>query len=104
MTRLAGVALVVLSFACSSSKKEPTTENVGGGVGDPPATVTLVEVSQGDVACYVTVAGEGGAKETHPGVFELCPGGAADASAFVGFPVQLTWGKANLMAASCEGN
>jgi hypothetical protein len=63
-----------------------------------------VSIEQGDAACYVTVKDSTGAEYTHPGSFDLCPGGGADASNFIGFPVTLEFASVNIMAASCEGN
>jgi hypothetical protein len=91
--------LVVVLVGCGGSSKPAP----GPGVGTD-ATYTLVEVSQGDAACYVVVKDAAGTETTHPGSFELCPGGGGDASAFIGFPVTLTFGSASIMAASCEGD
>lgn len=99
-----GLLLIFLA-ACGGSSKAPA-----GPTDEKPVTetatetVTLVEVSQGDAACYVVVKDAAGNEQTHPGTFDLCPGGGADASNYIGFPVQLTFGKANMMAASCEGD
>jgi hypothetical protein len=94
-----GLLLILLAAGCGGSPAPAP----GPGVGTD-ATYTLKEVSQGDAACYVTVVDAAGAETTHPGSFDLCPGGGADASNYVGFKVQLGFGKANLMAASCEGD
>ena len=93
-----GLLLIFLAACGSSSKPAP-----GPGVGTD-VTYTLKEVSQGDAACYVTVVDAAGVETTHPGTFDLCPGGAADASNYVGFPVQLTFGTQPMMGPSCEGD
>ena len=98
-----GLLLIFLA-ACGGSSKGPAGPTPTEEKPVPSAaaeTVTLVEVSQGDAACYVVVKNADGNEQTHPGSFDLCPGGGADASNYIGFPVQLTFGKANMMAASC---
>jgi hypothetical protein len=105
----ASAALVLV--ACGGGKADaPATDNTTpeAPAGKMPASggqpVTLVEVSQGDMACYVVVKTAEGEDVTHPGTFDLCPGGEADASALVGTQVILTITKQNMMAGSCEGN
>lgn len=97
--------LLIFLAACGGSTKAPAGPTEDRPVAATAAeTVTLVELSQGDAACYVVVKDAAGNEQTHPGTFDLCPGGAADASNAIGFPVQLTFGKQNVMAASCEGD
>lgn len=95
-----GLFVFLLVAACGGGSSKAAEEP---GVGTA-ATYTLKEVSQGDVACYVVVTDQAGAETTHPGSFDLCPGGAADASNYIGFPVTLTFMKGNLLAPECEGN
>ena len=63
-----------------------------------------MSVEAGDAACYVVVKDSTGAEYTHPGDFELCPGGTHDASNLVGFPVALSFTQGNILAAECEGD
>lgn len=98
MKRSGLLGFLLLAACGGSSKPAP-----GPGVGTA-ATYTLKEVSQGDAACYVTVTDPAGVETTHPGSFDLCPGGGADASNYIGFPVALTFTKGNLLSAECEGD
>jgi hypothetical protein len=97
------LTIILFAAACSGGGK-----GKGGGGGEGGGTVaetyTLVSIESGDAACYVTVKDSTGAENTHPGSFDLCPGGPADASNLIGFPVALGWTKANVIAPSCEGN
>jgi hypothetical protein len=67
-----------------------------------PAPVTLEALEPGDRACYVVVATPAGERSLE-GDFDLCPGGAHDASALIGRRVTYTTKKANVLAASCQG-
>jgi hypothetical protein len=100
--RSLGVVFVLLAACGGSAPKaaEPAT-NAGGAGAPEAATLTFVSVEQGDVACYVTVRDDAGVEATYPGSFELCAEGGAPAP---GTRVTLTWGRATLLAASCEGN
>jgi type IV secretory pathway VirB10-like protein len=69
-----------------------------------PAAVTLVDVSQGDMGCYLEVEDAKGASVTHLGGFDLCPEGEADASAHMGEKVVLTLSKEEIPAGTCEGD
>lgn len=66
-------------------------------------TGTLKALENGDRACYVVVVVDG-AERSIEGDFELCPGASHDASALVGQQITWTTTKANVQAASCEGN
>ncbi len=70
---------------------------------EPPPVVTLQALDVGDRACYVVVAADGG-KQSLEGDFELCPGGAREASALIGQRVILRQRKERVQAASCQGN
>jgi hypothetical protein len=87
MKRPIGLAILLVG-GCGGAARP-----AGPGIGDD-GTYTLKQVSPGDDACYVTVLDGAGTATTHPGSRDLCPGGAADASAWVGFPVTLTFGAA----------
>jgi hypothetical protein len=69
-----------------------------------PAATTLERLEAGDRACYVVVRDAAGAELSHPGDFELCPGGGADASALVGSRVTLETRRESIQAESCQGN
>jgi hypothetical protein len=98
---------IAFSLACSGATPDyaeaPTREDapaaaapaVQGGDG-----ATLVSVVAGDVSCYLELAG-GGPRNAD---FELCPGGAHDATPWIGQKVTVTTRKAEVMAASCAGN
>jgi hypothetical protein len=93
------LTVILFAAACSGGGK-----GKGGGGGGAAETYTLVSVDPGDAACYITVKDSSGAEITHPGSPDLCPGGPADASNYIGFPVALGWAKANVIAPSCEGD
>lgn len=94
-----------LAFVACGGKSTPTTADPCSDPckdKDPVApTWTLVEVSQGDAACYVVVRGDDGAEVTHPGTFDLC---TPENEALMGSPVTLTIEKIDMMAASCDGD
>ena len=96
--------LALAAAACGGKKDEATTPDPNANKVPETVPVTLVEVSQGDAACYVTVKDAAGADQTYPGTFDLCPGGGMDAGTLVGKQVLLGFGKASLIAASCEGD
>ena len=79
------------------SPAAPTPTAPAGPVG------TLKELQNGDRACYVVVDTADGERSIE-GDFELCPGGGRDATALVGQRVTWTTAKANVLAASCEGD
>ena len=93
------LTLVLAAAACGGKKSASTT---------PTATTagptgTLMELQNGDRACYVIVDTDAG-EQSIEGDFELCPGGGHDASALIGQRVTWTTQKANVLAASCEGD
>lgn len=94
MTRALSVAAVLATvlatLACGGDAEE----------GD----LTLVRLENGDAACYVVVRTADGAEVSHPGDFELCPGGGKDASKHVGKEVELETRKERILADSCQGN
>ena len=95
--------LFVAAAACSSGSKGQAGAVEAGG-SPLMGTVTLIELSPGDIACYVTVRDEDGKSHTHPGAFEVCPGGPTDASPYLGFPVELTWETGSVTSADCGGS
>lgn len=90
-------------FACGS--KQPVA-NAGSGAAPVPTAeaVTLKDLQNGDRACYVLVTTAKGEEQSIEGDFELCKGGSKDASALIGKQVTYKTKKANVLAASCEGN
>jgi hypothetical protein len=99
-------ALLLFALAACGSKS-PKVANEGGGSGTaaPVAeTFTLDSLEQGDVSCYLDVTDGKGQQVVQPAVFELCPGAEKDASQYVGKKITLTWGKANVLGDSCDGN
>ncbi len=65
--------------------------------------VTLKRLENGDRACYVVVD-SGSGEQSLEGDFELCAGGAHDATASVGKHITYETRKENVLAASCQGN
>lgn len=122
MSRAPLLALVILAIACDKPSETPTTApttSTPTPTSDPaPPTTTapepppakviptegkLVGLELGDRACYVHLESEGASISTE-GDFELCAGGKNDATRLVGRTVIVTTEKANVLAASCEGN
>ncbi len=99
MQRLA-LVVVLLGSGCGGQATAPTTAPPRD---EPPAVVTLKALQNGDRACYVIVESDHG-EQSIAGSFELCPGGAQDATALIGKPIRFTTERANVAAASCEGN
>jgi hypothetical protein len=94
--------LTALSLAaCGGSSKAPAAP------APPPAaaplTGTLTGLENGDRACYVALDLDGAAQSIE-GDFELCAGGSKDATALIGQRVVVTRERANVLAASCEGD
>lgn len=83
---------LVLAAGCSSKKPAPAAPAAA-------ATVTLKDLQNGDRACYV-VYEQDGEEVSQEGSFELC----SDARALIGKQVTFTTEKANVLAASCEGD
>ena len=93
---------VLVAAACGGNAK--TTTPIAGSGGTPSAAaVTLKELQNGDAACYVVVV-DGTEEKSLPGDFELCKGGAHDASALIGKHVTFKTEKQNVLAASCQGD
>lgn len=65
--------------------------------------VTLKGLQNGDRACYVILQSATG-ESSLEGDFELCAGGGHDASALIGRRITYTTSKANVLAASCQGD
>jgi len=80
-----------------------TTPAPGTPGADAPR-YTLVTLQNGDQACYVGVKDAGGQELNLPGSFDLCAGGAVDATPFIGKIVTLDRNKSTMAAASCQGN
>jgi len=95
------VTVLAAALAGCGGKKPspaaPAPTSAGAPVG------TLKELQNGDRACYVVVATDAG-EQSIEGDFELCAGGGRDASALIGQRVTWTTTKANVLAASCEGD
>lgn len=87
----------LLLLGCSGGGKKDTTGpggNGGGGGDSGGGAVTLVSVSADSGSCVAVVRDAGGQEASHTAAGELCPGGAADASALVGKSVNLKMGAA----------
>lgn len=98
-------SLVVVSLlslaACGGSS--PAATSPGNAAAPAPVVATLTGLENGDRACYVALDLDGGAQSIE-GDFELCPGGARDASALIGQRVTITRERASVLAASCQGD
>ncbi len=68
-----------------------------------PAPVKLLDLQGGDRGCYVVVQA-GNAKRSLEGDFDLCPGGAKDASRLIGKMVSYATRPGKVQAASCGGD
>lgn len=112
MHRLA-ILLVLLAAACGGKTQgvkdpcaDPCKGNTGGDDTPEPAgeTVELNSLDAGDTSCGVQVTRGDGTEAYLDGDFELCEGGANDATALVGQRVVITTERGNVMAESCEGD
>ena len=92
--RLHGIA--ALAFGIASLAASAATTNIGGKTKITAGTVT--EVSQGDVACYLTLKDAAGKTFREAAGFDLCE------SKWIGQHVQLVYGMAVVQAYSCGGN
>lgn len=100
------LAVVVLAAACGGSGAAPVANTPTGPIASPPqppASAVLQALQNGDRACYVVVR-VGSEEQSLEGDFDLCEGGAKDATALIGKPVTYTTKKAKVLAASCEGD
>lgn len=123
MPRAPLLALLALSLACDKPSTSPTTApdtTSPTPATDPAPTATtptatpesataipteakLVGLELGDRACYVHLEVAGAPISTE-GDFELCLAGKNDATRLVGRTVIITTEKANVLAASCQGD
>ncbi len=105
MKQLALVLSVLVVAACGGKKAAPAAPG-GAGAGEvAPAgpVVTLKGLENGDRACYVVFDGPDG-EQSQEGSFDLCAGGAQDATALIGKRITFTTEKANVLAAECQGD
>lgn len=65
-----------------------------------PLVATLVNATSGDTSCLLQLRDERGATMDEPADFELCE----EPRRFAGRRVSLSWGFANVLAASCQGD
>ncbi|MBM5823460.1 MAG: hypothetical protein FJ082_13705 [Cyanobacteria bacterium K_Offshore_surface_m2_011] len=66
--------------------------------GGPPTTATVREMQSGDRACYVTLTDAAGHTSTQVADFDICR------QDLVGRRARFTYGKARVMASSCQGD
>jgi len=101
--------LLVAALGCGGNPKRvlPPEHDAPSEPPHTPETVaddgTLGKLEHGDRACYVTLRRPGG-DAILPGDFELCAGGAYDATALVGQRVRIATKKTPIQAMSCQGN
>lgn len=105
------LAIVLLAAACGGKTQDvkdpcadPCKGNQGGTEPAAPEVVTLVNLENGDRACYVYFQREDGTEVSFEGDFGLCPNGEIDASTLIGAQVTYRTERANVLAASCEGD
>jgi hypothetical protein len=94
------IALLLSMGLAACPKEAKTTEPTA----KPSAPVTLLRLENGDRACYVVVQKADSTEDSLEGDFELCEGGQRDATSMIGKKITYTTKKANVLAASCEGN
>ena len=94
------VLIAAVLLGCGGKKPAPAAPAPAPAAGP---VGTLKELQNGDRACYVVVDTAGG-EQSLEGDFELCAGGGRDATALIGQRVTWTTEKANVLAASCEGD
>ena len=90
--------VAVFLAACGGSAKPVVATTA------PVPTVTLKELQNGDRACYVVVTTAKGEEQSIEGDFDLCPSNSKDASKLIGKQVTYKTKKANVLAASCQGD
>jgi hypothetical protein len=86
---------VTVSLAFLAAVALSTTAHAAEGV-------TLVDLEDGDIACYVVLQTPKG-EQSLMGDFELCRGGRHDATRLIGRRVIYTTKKEKVLAQSCEG-
>lgn len=97
------VVLVLVLAACGGASTPPVT-NAGTGPAPAAETFTLKELQNGDRACYVVMTTAAGEEKSIEGDFDLCPSNSKDASKLIGKQVTYKTKKANVLAASCQGD
>ena len=90
-------ALLIALAACGGSSKPVA-------ISASVPSVTLKELQNGDRACYVVVTTARGEETSMEGDFDLCPNNTKDASKLIGKKVTFKTKKANVLAASCQGD
>ena len=93
-------AIFLFLIACGGSKQAVAT----GGAVPTTGAVTLKELQNGDRACYVVVTTAKGEEQSIEGDFDLCPSNSKDAPKLIGKQVTSKTKKANVLAASCQGD
>ena len=104
--------LVAASVACggggsdesASDTSTSTTAPATSTTTAPGPAFTLTAVDAGDAACYLTLTDRAGAEATEFADFELCPGGSADVTRYIGSQVTLERRPGQVMADSCAGD
>lgn len=74
-----------------------------GRDGKDATVYTLLSVTAGDTACYLGVRDGGGVERQLMGAFEVCPGGADDATPLIGKSVHVRTRPDKVAAPSCQG-
>lgn len=100
--RLAVLTSFALLAACGG-KAAPAAPGAASTAAGAGATGVLKGLENGDRACYVVLEDATG-EQSIEGDFDLCEGGAHDATALIGQRVTVTTRKANVLAASCDGD
>lgn len=101
--RISLAVLTALSVAACGGSSKPAATPATPAAAAAPLVGTLTSLEHGDRACYVSLELDG-AVQSIEGDFELCGGGSKDATALIGQRVTITRERANVLAASCEGD
>ncbi|MCX5741066.1 MAG: hypothetical protein NT062_01050 [Proteobacteria bacterium] len=102
------IVVLALVTACGGKPAPSSTPATPAATATPTSgkavTVKLVSLTNGDRACYVAIERADGTSDSLEGDFDLCGGGTKDASAAIGKQITYTTEKANVLAASCQGD
>ncbi|MBK9032416.1 MAG: hypothetical protein IPL61_14085 [Myxococcales bacterium] len=101
--RLVSMVSCALLAACGGKAAGPAAPSPASSAAAAGPTGVLKALENGDRACYVVLEDAAG-EQSLEGDFDLCEGGPHDATALIGQRVTVTTRKANVLAASCEGD
>lgn len=96
VTNLPRVALFITLTLAAAAPTPAATVSIGGQTKN--TTGTLIDVNQGDIACYLSLRDDAGKPFKESADFDLCN------NKLKGQRVQLGYSMANVQAASCQGD